>query len=943
MAARWKIPFSVNKVDPTTGRLQAAAGATVAVTDRLGTPVNVYVEDDTATGSTPVVPATPNEVIVDGGGRIPGFLDRGQLLKYTVSGPSVDTYSQEFEVPLTSPLIPGDIPDVSATYQSRTERGVANGYATLDGSGRVPAGQLTVDAMEFKGLWNAATNTPALADGGGNVGDFYRVSAASARDLGSGRQNFQVGDDVIYDGTEWHRASGGSSLIGMKVFNIADFGAALDDATDDTTAVQEAVDAAVAAGGGIVFNPGKAVLTAAITVPEGANVNFKGAGAEVSQFRWTGMGANQYGIDFNPDTGAEGTKDWEWRSVSDLKFRGSGTANGIGIRWVSDLRVEGCWIENFKHGMEQWGDHQSIHRSVITSCHYGVYVKAAQPTMGDQMFFNTLIIQNTLASIGIATGQVMTNPQFVDTHFGFEPYGIYGEGDAADVSFMLDGAWFYQCNFESFGNAMISSQGRSFGVGARGMQNCVLRETEMNHNSLFANGDAQNAVIDVGNFSHNVVDTIPYFNPGAPFPVQAIIKCSFGDQNALLNIDGWMSVVIASDYPLVQCSERFNANRVTWGGNEGVVVEVSTACARGDVLGLTGFRQTDAGRSATVQARPWQAGDSVIGIAAHQRPTVGLQTVAQIRGVANVKSSGAIAATARVTAHDPGGVESDGQGPRIGRATGAAGGGVVSVRFDAFGHAHKSSHAVGGSDPLSPSDIGALSATDASVTNARVPTAHKTSHEPGGSDALTALTDASFVVANKDGATGTYSLRTLGTGSQQAAPGDALASVLSAERMIHDDYGFITAGAVSTATYVLYQEYGNQPITAGTTGQATFNIDPASFVSGGIAGKTLKYKLWVNLDVNGTAPGVNITATLQRGSGTYSGGNASTFLTGLGSVVSGSGVTFTTPAAGSENSANSGDFTPPAAGPLLFVVTTSGTVAALSMVKIRIRLVYHWV
>jgi hypothetical protein len=49
---------------------------------------------------------------------------------------------------------------------------------------------------------------------------------------------------------------------------------------------------------------------------------------------------------------------------------------------------------------------------------------------------------------------------------------------------------------------------------------------------------------------------------------------------------------------------------------------------------------------------------------------------------------------------------------------------------------------------------------------------HKASHEPGGEDALTNLTDASFVAANKDGLAAVPSLRTLGTGGNQALPGN---------------------------------------------------------------------------------------------------------------------------------------------------------------------------
>lgn len=55
-----------------------------------------------------------------------------------------------------------------------------------------------VSGITYKGSWNAATNTPTLANGVGVNGDMYKVSVAGTRDLGGGSIVFEVGDHVVY-------------------------------------------------------------------------------------------------------------------------------------------------------------------------------------------------------------------------------------------------------------------------------------------------------------------------------------------------------------------------------------------------------------------------------------------------------------------------------------------------------------------------------------------------------------------------------------------------------------------------------------------------------------------------------------------------------------------------------------------------------------------------
>ena len=74
------------------------------------------------------------------------------------------------------------------------------------------AGQLN-SGEDYKGAWNASTNTPTLADGIGVNGDNYLVSVDGTQNLGSGSIAFIAGDTVIYNGTIWQKIESGVSYV----------------------------------------------------------------------------------------------------------------------------------------------------------------------------------------------------------------------------------------------------------------------------------------------------------------------------------------------------------------------------------------------------------------------------------------------------------------------------------------------------------------------------------------------------------------------------------------------------------------------------------------------------------------------------------------------------------------------------------------------------------
>lgn len=65
-------------------------------------------------------------------------------------------------------------------------------------------------ALNYKGTWNASSNTPTLADGTGAKGDYYVVSTAGTQTFGGVQLFFGTGDWIAYNGTVWQRVEGGS-------------------------------------------------------------------------------------------------------------------------------------------------------------------------------------------------------------------------------------------------------------------------------------------------------------------------------------------------------------------------------------------------------------------------------------------------------------------------------------------------------------------------------------------------------------------------------------------------------------------------------------------------------------------------------------------------------------------------------------------------------------
>jgi hypothetical protein len=95
-----------------------------------------------------------------------------------------------------------DEPKLQATF---TQAGVNANPTAVALKIKRPDGRRFSRASGFSGQgdWNAATNTPELADGAGAAGQYYVVDTPGTVDLGSGSIAFAAGDWVYYNGDVW--------------------------------------------------------------------------------------------------------------------------------------------------------------------------------------------------------------------------------------------------------------------------------------------------------------------------------------------------------------------------------------------------------------------------------------------------------------------------------------------------------------------------------------------------------------------------------------------------------------------------------------------------------------------------------------------------------------------------------------------------------------------
>jgi hypothetical protein len=134
--------------------------------------------------------------------------------------------------------------------EDKANKGIANGYASLDASIKVPLAQIPdalLGASQYQGTWNASTNVPAIPVAAvGNKGWYYSVNVAGTTNI-NGIASWAVGDEIISNGTVWQKIPNVNAVnsvngqTGVVVLAKADVGLGNVDNTSDATKNSAAV------------------------------------------------------------------------------------------------------------------------------------------------------------------------------------------------------------------------------------------------------------------------------------------------------------------------------------------------------------------------------------------------------------------------------------------------------------------------------------------------------------------------------------------------------------------------------------------------------------------------------------------------------------------------------------------------------------------------------
>jgi hypothetical protein len=229
-----------------------------------------------------------------------------------------------------SSVYPLDITSTTGDANFRvidTNNNTAFGYFTNGfGTGRVGVGNTTMFVGGQAGMGTVIQAGNIISMVINTSGSVVIGNAASSARLNISGSAVVTGSIYINNGTLIGTASYALNAKSNNVYNVKDYGAVGDGTTNDTTAIQTAINAVKVAGFGTVYFPdGTFVITGSLTIPSNpqCDISLEGEGSNITIIKQT---SNANAIYFDMNDGSGWANDYQV-AIKSLAFKTSGQAS----------------------------------------------------------------------------------------------------------------------------------------------------------------------------------------------------------------------------------------------------------------------------------------------------------------------------------------------------------------------------------------------------------------------------------------------------------------------------------------------------------------------------------------------------------------------------------------------------------------------------------------
>jgi hypothetical protein len=259
-------------------------------------------------------------------------------------------------------------------------------------------------------------------------------------------------------------------LVPTGWFDVTDdaYGAVGDGVVNDTTAVQAALTACAAAGGGVVyFPPGTYKLTAALSVSTAVQITLRGEAVAVNSaplatklYFSTDLGAGNYAIKPSNASTPAGVLLENLHIVGPTESAALGASPSAmyGVDAFLYWKIRNCKVGGFKAGVVFRGDHNIVESSKINNNYYNLYWASPGVTFSDQRILHTDLDGAYFACVGVSTENYIDGCVFSSVHTGNAPFCFWKEGAPATTATFISNSTFIDVSAEGFGNAIMSTQ-----------------------------------------------------------------------------------------------------------------------------------------------------------------------------------------------------------------------------------------------------------------------------------------------------------------------------------------------------------------------------------------------------------------------------------------------------------------------------------------------------